>query len=259
MSRPVYTPILRELLQDPAVVQEFDHLAARLRGIIDSAILEARGIAPSSPTGGPGIEQDTPFYPVPTPDQSSTILNPTTSVPTVPVLPSHTDGGGNDDGAAAEPPVGIMKLLHAKQGSTTTSATAVNLDTVTISDLTALDCLYLTVTLEATGGTTTTPRLFNVTENLTMVQLQTANLTAGNWIHGSVLIRATPVDGTRVISVASVLNIGSGSTSNMNGATTDGVNDWSVPWTLALRADAIAAGATCHWKWAVYKIAGQES
>lgn len=256
MSRPFYTPILRDLVKDPAVIEEFDHLAARLRAMIDAAILEARGISPLSPTGNPGIEQDRPFYPTPTPDQPSSLLEPTSPRPSVPILPSSSDSSGNDDGSAVTTVPGALTLLHARQGTNLASATPINVDTVLIQGLGALDVIFVTLSLEATGGTVTTPNLYNATEALLLANITgVPNITAGNWSHGTATLRATPVDGTRVSTVVNCLNIGNGPTGTMNGATLDGANDWTLPWTLALRAEAIGAGATFHWKWAVYKLA----
>lgn len=147
-------------------------------------------------------------------------------------------------------------LIKASSG-TDTSAAATNLDTCSISGLTAKDALYVEYELESATQLTAVPLLYNSTDAVNMVSLDgTQNIAANARAAGSAYA---------IQRVAGVTSVNSWSVDARSGATapaSDNVNsafttNWTGSWTLALRHGGVVAGGTLSWKWAVYKKAGQ--
>ena len=246
MGRPQYAPVLRELIQDSAVVEEFDHLSAKLRGMIDAAILEARGLDPT-----PGaLEKDHPYFPQPTPAQP-TLPESTSPPPTIPTT--------EDDGSTTLVVPGILTLLHAAQGSQGVSAAAITVDTAAIpAGLTALDTLLIVYTLEAGVGGATTPLFRHETDGGTLGNCSPAgSVPASGFLCGSARIRHGQTSGTRLITVTSSCRSNGGDP--VSGTLFNSTTDWTAAWTLGLRVTVVPAGGSFSWQWQVYKVAGQQS
>ena len=165
-----------------------------------------------------------------------------------------TDGSGS---LTWETPTSssVMTLLKAGTGSTT-NASAETVDSIAISGLTNLDTLLITVSAFAlTAATTNQWQLYHTAESLSIAPLVDGNdLAAGASLSSSVVLQQRPGTNTQYhYLVHSFSNATSRDTGGNNAFTAA----WTGSWTLGLRHGGIVAGGTGHWKWAVYKVAGQ--
>lgn len=147
-------------------------------------------------------------------------------------------------------------LLHAGSG-TTSSASAINVDTVAITGLTALDTLRVITHLETVTAGTATSMLYNNTDAV-QCGLLAANgavtVAQGDWFEENIL--GPKQADTKKITYREA----GGSANNTTGFGTGQATfttDWTGNWTLAYRIGAVTATGAANWRWAVYKVAGQ--
>lgn len=160
-----------------------------------------------------------------------------------------------DNGAAADPSfqalstlLGAFTLLHQGAGSST-AAGATTVDSVALaSGLTNHDCLLVLVKADLVGGFgTVSPLLYNVTDGVSMVTLDTQN--ANYWFEIA-FVASTPNSLLNVISTSQRL-------ATVTAARSVFVTNYTGNWSLGLRHGGVAGGDTWYYDWTVYKLAGQ--
>lgn len=172
-------------------------------------------------------------------------------------------------GAGQIPPAnapGTMVLLKANSG-TNTNVSNTNVDTVSISGLTAKDTLLIIFNMSSLTQNTAVVKFRNSTDNKDLAVTKQGNaLTAGNsnngqvWIgqeqHSSTVVSANLVnlDGNGLATGGGTQSAPTAGAFNMSQAVTTA---WTGSWTLAFNHNGVTSGGTFRWKWAVYKILGQ--
>lgn len=161
-----------------------------------------------------------------------------------------------------------ITLLKANSGSSTNQS-ANNLDTLSISGLTALDSLLVLVTFDQDGGgvgAASGPLILqNSTDTLTITDFGNSNTLAG----GNVWTHQATIQNTKLaltdVACFKLGNNGGGATQgggtgalmDIRGGSVTFTTNWTGSWTLALRTNGQTAAGTLHWSWKVYKLAGQ--
>lgn len=154
------------------------------------------------------------------------------------------------------PAVNTYSLLKAGSG-TETSSSATNVDTVAITGLSALDTLKVFVHLETTTQPTALSMLYNSTDSVQTGYLAgngVITVAQGDWLDEETI--GPKQSDTKKVTYRET----GGSANNTQGLATSQATfttDWTGNWTLALRQGGVTAGGTLHWKWSVYKVAGQ--
>ncbi len=153
-----------------------------------------------------------------------------------------------------------MTLLKASNG-TTTNASAENVDTVSISGLTAKDTIVIYLNGDAVTQQTASVLLYNSTDAVTMKTLSFGGgtaWTAGQQAIGTITVRQSQSSATNIYTMSSGAK---GTLSETNGTPDANASTfttaWTGSWTLALRQTGVTAGGTFRWSWSVYKVAGQ--
>lgn len=156
-----------------------------------------------------------------------------------------------------------LVLLYANSG-TNTQAAATTVDSIAISGLTAKDSLLVVFGVSALTQIVTGPvQLYFVTNGTNGPPFNDAtSIAAGYHINGFVLLRQSQDDATRYEATSvdeyGTLTSGFSNTGMVRGGRPGGaLTAWTGAWTLGLRHNAVVAGGTFRWSWAIYKIAGQ--
>lgn len=179
-------------------------------------------------------------------------------------LPSADGAAGavlTTDGAAGLTWAGSNKLVLLKSNSgTDTNAAAANVDTISISGLTAKDRILIAYTMDSATQTTANPRFYNNTDSVVIAQVNgTNNLTVANGLLvGQTWIQQVQTAATRVAGWDVGTPIGSSPTGSVaSGHDVTFTTNWTGSWTLALRHGGVTAGGTFRWSWSVFKLLGQ--
>lgn len=145
-------------------------------------------------------------------------------------------------------------LLHSGSG-TNAAAGATNVDTVTVTGLTALDTLEVLVTSESVTMQTAGLVLYSVTDSLTISDLSGGSAIAAAMVNVSkATVRCRQGSTTLLASMMT----GNGSA---NAVISDGrlatVTSWTGSNIFALRQTGVTAGGTFKYAWSIYKKLGQ--
>ena len=164
---------------------------------------------------------------------------------------------------------GPMTLLKANSGASTTT-TSNNLDTISITGLTALDTIVIYYTLSQDGGGVGAASgplyIYNSTDSLNIMEFTDGNNVAGgNTIGGNATLQQEKTGSTIIFGTNTAWN-NSGIATGGNAASAQygmryrsstATTAWTGSWTLALHSDGQTAAGTLNWSWKVFKIAGQ--
>jgi len=146
-----------------------------------------------------------------------------------------------------------LALLKANSG-TSTAAGATNVDTVSITGLTAKDSLIVEMTIASvTQQTTAGGNLYNNTDGVNIVSC--GNIAAGTTIQAIGTMRQAQSGATKVMGY--IQGVDQGAAAILNGNLATFTTNWTGSWTLAFRHGGVTAGGTYQWAWAVYKLVGQ--
>lgn len=171
------------------------------------------------------------------------------------VLTVSSTSGSTQTLGWATPAMGVMTLLKANSGTTTT-ASAENVDTIAISGLTAKDVIKVVLTCKSTSQATAIPLLYNATDSVTIREINgDGTLASGATAAAEFVISQMQTANTAISClVSTVLH---GNPGAVLGKLSTFTTAWTGSWTLALRHGGVTSGGTFAWSWQVYKIAGQ--
>jgi hypothetical protein len=146
---------------------------------------------------------------------------------------------------------GVGALLLHEGSGTSTSAVAVNLDTVALSGLSPLDTIKVTAIMTMTVGSAIQPSMYDATDGTDIAKpIHSAGVVAGNYFEWT--LRRDPASNTNVIGVVGASDASNDVTFKERfSVLTAG---WTNPWTLAFRHDGVSGG-TLSWSWSVHKLA----
>lgn len=180
------------------------------------------------------------------------------------VVPFHTHNG--IDSPLLTFPSAALSLLKAGSGSSTNTS-ATNLDTVSLSGLTANDTLLIYYDIQTTGASgATNPRLYNNTDGIVLSSLLNTNgINITSSSGGYAALRQEFVGTTNISAIDTCMNGSTTTGSNIQSIasvtyrTNTVTTPWTSDWILAFRSSGgvSAAATTQYWSWAVYKLAGQ--
>lgn len=147
---------------------------------------------------------------------------------------------------------GAFTLLKANAGSDATAA-ATTVDSIALSGLTALDTLKVIVETFCSSQAAGNINLYSVTDSTNVILV--AAPVANEQVTGEGFIVQDHVAST---TYGAHINIcGSVGGSATRTARYSAATAWTGSWTLGLRHGGVTAGGTFHYRWAVYKLAGQ--
>ncbi len=172
-------------------------------------------------------------------------------------LPAGVPVGIIYDGTRFHIISGVEKVLLLKANSgTDANAGATNVDTVSISGLTAKDSLCVVTTLRSVTQQTAAIVLYNSTDGVTVSQASgNAVLAANGTCQTDSVIRQEQSGATAVLGLSNGGSNAAGLAGQLVTATF--TTNWTASWTLALRHGGVTAGGTLQWSWCVYKVLGQ--
>lgn len=159
--------------------------------------------------------------------------------------------GGTGAPTFLNPP---LVLLKANSG-TTTNASAENVDTVSITGLTANDVLVVQVLVASVTQATASIQLYNNTDGVTVAAPDSGAAIAIAETLQSTITAMQSQNSATSVSARSDGYSNNGERSSFN--TASFTTNWTGTWTLALRQGGVTAGGTLRWKWTVFKVAGQ--
>ena len=160
---------------------------------------------------------------------------------------------------------GALTLIRANSGTNATAA-ATNVDTASISGLTAKDSLIIYYANDTVTQATAVCNLYHNTDTTQICNLGgTLTPSTADADVGMVILRQFqfPTSGLRYSSLFSggTVALGSGGTtgSSVVAHLQNFTTAWTGDWVLALRTGTggVTAGGTFRWSWSVYKLAGQ--
>lgn len=153
---------------------------------------------------------------------------------------------------------GVPVVLHAAANLDTT-ATAVTVDSVSITGLTAFDTLVVEITLQSVTQATAAPSLYALTDGVTIVSLtnSSAAIPANGFLQTTVKIRQQQAGVTKLFAHALGYDPSTGIVGGGNTWNNPTVTDWTGTWSLALRHGGVTAGGSLHYSWCVTKHTGQ--
>lgn len=146
------------------------------------------------------------------------------------------------------------ELLKSNSG-TDTNAAATNVDTVSISGLTAKDTLHVNILIGSITQQTAGCVLYNSTDGANVAQPDAAAaIVVDEVLQSTITVMQSQNSATAVFGRSDgYSNLGERSSFTSAAFTTN----WTGSWTLALRHTGVTAGGTFRWRWTVCKIAGQ--
>lgn len=153
---------------------------------------------------------------------------------------------------------GLPVLLHAA-ADTEASPTAISVDSVTITGLTAFDTLVVEITMASVTQATAAPKLYSATDSVTIVSLtnSAAPIPAGGFLQMTVKIRQQQAGVTKLFAHAIGYDPSTGLVGGGNTWNNPTVTNWTGSWVLALRHGGVTAGGSLQYSWTVTKHSGQ--
>lgn len=171
----------------------------------------------------------------------------------VPVATGNTSVFFRGDAAWAAPPASAMTLLYSNTGSSANNS-ATNLDTYTISGLTAKDKLvvYAEAMGDGGGSNMNTFMLYHVGGSHVLMT-SPSNCSQHSF---DAVLRYLSSTYAGLITTGTTWSSTSGgavAATDVYGIT---VGSYTGSWTIAIRSGGITPNTT-GWQWSIYKIAGQ--
>ncbi len=175
----------------------------------------------------------------------------------------YTDGKNWFTSRSYIPVSSAFTLLKAGSG-TSVSTSAVNLDTIALSGLTALDVIKIVYTFSTLTQNSNAPQIYSNTDSQDIIKLNNGNA-LGNpqTISGEIILQQAQEGATilNAVDIGAAPQISGGNTiafgGIVNGQSNTMATAWTSPWTLALRSQGVTAGGTLRYSWKVYKLSGQ--
>lgn len=150
---------------------------------------------------------------------------------------------------------GALTLLKANSGTSTNATNPTNVDTVSISGLTANDTLVVYVNATSVTQATGAMVVANTTDGVNLLVVEGSSIVAGTGRIAQGFSRQSQAGVTAVHSWGQSHDLAN--TVDTVTGRSNTFTDWTGSWTLALQHEGVTGGGTLRWSWAVYKVAGQ--